>query len=316
MTDTAPRIGSRWVRWIAVWTSASGLWGITQAAVADMWRKPRNNPRLNRLPGRVLAMPVENPARPAMADYEKRLSDDEFDRLYSDDYYRRFEGADRGYTVSRFVNPLHKWARRERAMLDLAQLDGEEVVIEAGSAAGSLSLILARHARQVIGVDLAPVAVELARERARRLQVANVEFVVGSIADLSFAESGSIDRVVGFDIVEHVYNDVLRGFFRESARVLKTGGALCIYTPNLNHYVERMKQRNFPIRQAPDHIAVRNWAMIAEQLAASGASLQVESLYYIESPYPIVRHADRVLMKVPRLGALFQWRICARLVKV
>jgi len=250
-----------------------------------------------------------------MKNYEKRLTDAEFNRLYGDAYYRRFDGAEHGYSVSSVINPLRKWIRREQVLLDLVKLNGEEVVIEAGSAAGSLSLILARHSRKVIGVDLSPVAVELARRQAQRLETTNVEFHVSSIADFSFVPAGSIDRVVAFDIVEHVYNDVLRGFFQESARVLKSGGYLCLYTPNLNHYVERLKQHSLLIAQAPDHIAVRNWQMIDEQRLVSGAALRLETLYAIESPYPVARYIDRLLMRLPGVGQLFQWRICARLVK-
>lgn len=250
-----------------------------------------------------------------MLNYERQLTDQQFQEIYGDEYYRQFDEAAHGYPVSRFINPPRKWQLREQVMLDLVELAGDQVVIEAGSAAGSLSLVLARHARRVIGVDMSPVAVELARQRAGQHGMPNVEFVVASIADLSFAQPASIDRIVAFDIVEHVYNDVLRSFFLESARVLKPGGYLCLYTPNLNHYVERLKQQGLLIAQVPGHIAVRNWRMIDQQRAASGARLDLDRLYYIGSPYPIVRQLDRLLMRLPGIGDLFRWRICARLVK-
>ena len=249
-----------------------------------------------------------------MAKYEKNLSDDEFGRLYSPSYFDRFSGND-GYPRSAFVHPPRKWEERRRTLLDLAALSGEELVLEAGSAAGSLSMLLAPHAKQVIGVDLSEVAIDRARERAAREHVSNVEFVKGSIDDLSRFRDENFDRVVGFDIIEHVFDPVLRGFIEEAHRVLKPGGFLCLFTPNLNHYVERLKQGNVILQQTPEHIAVRNWGMIEAQLRATRTDFVIDKLYYNTAPYPVIRHVESVLKHVPLLKELVRWRICARLRK-
>ncbi len=55
-----------------------------------------------------------------------------------------------------------------RRALDFAALTGEETVVELYCGIGTISLTLAERAKQVIGVEVAPQAVEDARENARR----------------------------------------------------------------------------------------------------------------------------------------------------
>lgn len=59
------------------------------------------------------------------------------------------------------------------------------------------------------------------------------------------------------DISEHFYDDTLRLFFAAARHVLAPGGELCIHTPNVGYYLERLKSRNIILKQFPSHIAVR-----------------------------------------------------------
>ncbi|MDO5379127.1 MAG: 23S rRNA (uracil(1939)-C(5))-methyltransferase RlmD [Clostridia bacterium] len=81
------------------------------------------------------------------------------------------------------VNP--KQTERLYALaLDFAQLTGSETVVDAYCGAGTISLLLARHARRVIGIEIVPEAIENARANAARNGIPNAEFMVGATETL------------------------------------------------------------------------------------------------------------------------------------
>lgn len=60
--------------------------------------------------------------------------------------------------------------------LEFAGLEGHELVADLYCGAGTISLLLARHARSVIGIEIVEPAIRDAEENARRNGVNNVEF--------------------------------------------------------------------------------------------------------------------------------------------
>jgi 23S rRNA (uracil1939-C5)-methyltransferase len=80
-----------------------------------------------------------------------------------------------------------------------AGLRGGEIVYDLYAGIGTLSLPLARRARQVHGVEIGLSAVEAARDNARRNGLTNVEFVAGDVRRLLpevLARTGSPDLLV------------------------------------------------------------------------------------------------------------------------
>ncbi|WDF83461.1 23S rRNA (uracil(1939)-C(5))-methyltransferase RlmD [Lacticaseibacillus pabuli] len=71
-----------------------------------------------------------------------------------------------------------------KAAIDGAQLTGNETVIDAYSGIGTISLTMARHAKQVYGVEVVPEAVEDARVNAAANGIKNVTFKVGKAEDV------------------------------------------------------------------------------------------------------------------------------------
>ncbi len=110
----------------------------------------------------------------------------------------------------------------------LAGIDARAYVLDAGSGFGGPSRYLAKtHGARVVGVDLTPAFVEVARMLAERLDLGDrVTYEVGDLATLPFA-----DRT--FDVVwtQHVVMNVpdRDRVYREFARVLKPGGKVAFY---------------------------------------------------------------------------------------
>ncbi len=81
------------------------------------------------------------------------------------------------------VNPVQT-ERLYQLALDYAQLTGEETVVDAYCGAGTISLMLAKKAKRVIGIEIVEPAILNARENAARNGVSNAEFIVGATEDV------------------------------------------------------------------------------------------------------------------------------------
>ena len=113
-----------------------------------------------------------------------------------------------------------------------ARLARGKRVLDAGCGAGYGSAELARSAATVTGVDVAPEAIEFARENYRH---ANLTFEQASCTELPFPD-GAFDLVVGFEVIEHLED--WRGFLSEVGRVLAPTGQFIVSTPNKLYYTE------------------------------------------------------------------------------
>jgi 23S rRNA (uracil1939-C5)-methyltransferase len=79
------------------------------------------------------------------------------------------------------VNPAQTEVLYGKA-LEYAGLTGSETVLDVYCGIGTISLFLARNAREVIGIEVVPPAIEDARENAERNRVGNARFICGDAA--------------------------------------------------------------------------------------------------------------------------------------
>jgi SAM-dependent methyltransferase len=223
--------------------------------------------------------------------------------LYPDEYF------DQLHRVTPFAAPERKWRERDRDILSLARPAADKTVLDLGSALGDVCFLLAPLVGEAIGVDASRRAIALAEERRRERGLANVRFVHGDVADLAGIPDASIDVAGAFDLLEHVDDETVRGMLRSVRRVLKPGGSFVAYTPNREHYVERLKAANLFLKQFPEHIAVRRPRELRRLLEEEG--WRVRSLRYSPAPFPGVRWVERALWRLPVVGPFFRYRILA-----
>ncbi len=219
--------------------------------------------------------------------------------VYDEAYYARM------YRPHWFLRNARKYRERDEALLRLVRPRPSIRVLEIGSARGDTAFFLAPHVGLVVGIDAAPAAVEQARELAFQRGVPNVRFELADARDLSPFGEASFEAVVLADFVEHVTDEVLLPALRESLRLLVPGGALAIYTPNRDHWAERIKA-TVPGLQQADHIAVRSASRVVELVARGG--FQLDELFFSASPYPVLGALDRLL---PSLSVC-RFRTCLR----
>ncbi len=81
------------------------------------------------------------------------------------------------------VNPVQTEVLYQTA-LNFADLKGDETVADLYCGAGTISLLLAKKAKQVIGIEIVPPAIEDAKENARANGIANVQFHAAAAEEL------------------------------------------------------------------------------------------------------------------------------------
>jgi SAM-dependent methyltransferase len=113
-----------------------------------------------------------------------------------------------------------------------ARLARGKRVLDAGCGAGYGSAELAHTAACVVGVDVAPEAVDFARANYR---LPNLAFEQASCAALPHPD-GAFDLVVAFEVIEHI--ETWREFLLEARRMLSPNGQFIVSTPNLLYYAE------------------------------------------------------------------------------
>lgn len=103
-------------------------------------------------------------------------------------------------------------------------------VLDVGCGLGEYSLLVARAAREVVGVDASPTAVEAARWATERLGCDNATFITGDAYRLPelVGDRAPFDLAICFDLLEHLSQpQVVLDHLRQ---LLSPGGKALIYT--------------------------------------------------------------------------------------
>lgn len=127
--------------------------------------------------------------------------------------------------------------------------------LDLGCGTGTQSLYLAQHGWSVVGVDLAPKAIERAREKARTLKIA-VDFQIADVTRLEFLRE-PFDLVIDLGCFHSLGAAARKRYAENLARLTRSGSPFLLY--GFDHHSALgigVTQKEISQRFAP-HFALR-----------------------------------------------------------
>jgi ArsR family transcriptional regulator len=118
--------------------------------------------------------------------------------------------------------PGRSWKSLAEALLSLLP---PMVIADLGAGEGAFSLLLAQRATKVIAVDTSEKMLDVGREQAQRVGVANIEFRIGDMEEVPI-EDASVDLVFFSQSLHHALHP--ERALQEACRILRPGGRIVI----------------------------------------------------------------------------------------
>jgi ArsR family transcriptional regulator len=141
------------------------------------------------------------------------------------EYFNRLAGR-----FGRSYCPGRTWKGVSHLLLTLV---GPIVVADLGAGEGTLSQMLARHAKKVIAIDNSEKMVEFGAALAREHGFANLEYRLGDIEDPPIT-AGSVDMALFSQALHHAINPARA--LAAARRILKRGGRVAILDLLAHHF--------------------------------------------------------------------------------
>jgi 2-polyprenyl-3-methyl-5-hydroxy-6-metoxy-1,4-benzoquinol methylase len=187
--------------------------------------------------------------------------------------YRRLEDALRGGEahVRQDVEPYAKLAAEHQPVLDV------------GCGRGEFLALCHERGIEARGVDTNERSVSDLQQRGLNAALGAIPECFATLAD------DSLGAVLAMHVVEHLPVDALFALFRESARVLRTGGLLMIETPN----AESMAMTAGDFWRDPTHLAPRHPAALTVLAREHGFAIEeIRAVHELPEGTRIAVHAD------------------------
>jgi len=224
--------------------------------------------------------------------------------LYTPDYYALHTAKLRKNTS------FHR--HRMKILRGLVQPVSGERILDLGCGMGTVSIEFARYGANMIGLDSSPTAIRIAQAICNDISQGNAQFLLGEASRIPSTDD-SFDKIICADFVEHIERCDYVRMLSECYRVLKPLGRLFIYTPCPTHVFELLKRNDLVLRRDPSHVDLKDMSYLERSVA--DASFTVERAYFENSFIPIFSRVEKALMHLPKIGRVFQRRICIAAVK-
>lgn len=147
-------------------------------------------------------------------NFDKKMTTDSWKQEYD-------EGTDRHWMDGLTPCPLAKEVVKELDELNISPAE----ILEIGIGNGRDSIFMAKKGHNVIGIDISPEPVSIAKEKAKKGKIKNVKFETGDAENLKY-KSNIFDVVYS---VAAIHSTPLQSVLKEVYRILKPGGMVKLF---------------------------------------------------------------------------------------
>lgn len=218
-------------------------------------------------------------------------SENDLKKMHGKDYVKSFERGQSKFRLERLINGI--------------DLKSNFKVADFACGNGMLLPLVANKVCEYTGIDFSEEFIQAAEKRKKSLSIQNAKFFCIDILDFCTKNPNIYDVAFAMDFSEHVYDKDWLRILKAIRKSLKPGGKLYIHTPNSEFFIERMKARDFILKQFQEHIAVRSPTENCDILEEAGFNI---SRVEIISHYNILKLLHP-LSFIPLVGKLFKARI-------
>jgi SAM-dependent methyltransferase len=179
-------------------------------------------------------------------------------------------------TVDQFTRQAAGFASAEtmndeaamRLLLEALALGPDDSVLDVACGPGIVVGAVAPSAREVVGIDLTPEMLDLARERCAEAGIDNARFDIGDVTELPYGD-GEFTRVVCRYALHHVSDP--RAVVAEMARVCAPGGRVAIADMIVGEDAEAAERFNAAERaRDPSHVRSMSVLELTALMADAG----------------------------------------------
>jgi len=128
--------------------------------------------------------------------------------------------------------------RELRSLRKTAGLKRLDHVLSIGCGDGQFEMMLAPFAKQITALDISPKAIEVAKRKAAKTGITNIDFRCLSMSELRWEEQ--YDAIICLAFLHHVRETDLPGFLYQSYAHLKPGGFFYSQDPNINGVLRKI----------------------------------------------------------------------------
>jgi len=194
-------------------------------------------------------------------------------------------------------------------LIPLLDLRPEYRVVDFGCGSGAFLRLVHRQVQSYDGVDFSPDFIAEAERLSNAAGITNATFHCEDIVAFCAEHTDEFNVVSALDFSEHIDDGAFIAIFKGAYRILKPGGNLYIYTPNLDFFWERMKDIGLA-KQFPQHIAVRNHPHHVFLLGKCG--FQEEDITHCMLPHFNVLRFAHPFRRLPWIGHWFEAKLFYR----
>jgi len=232
-------------------------------------------------------------------------------KITAKDYDKRTKKMPAEKWIKEYFEPEEKHKEeRLKGILEAVSPKKGEKILEVGCGMGPLLFHIGKSGAKCFGADYSMESLKTGKKIFRKIGRQNAEsfFACSDAIKLPF-KSGSFDKILNADFLEHIYPQEKNAVTREMERVLKPKGSIVSYTPNrtrlrIDYFIKKIafaargkrlgwqkSDKRTVLFDTELHVGLSNARELKEVFEKNG--LKVKKTIFIGCSFPLLNRVFR-----------------------